>query len=123
MKTTAKTKTLTTQDIKSLVEKALDDSKAVNVNVLDVRKIASFTDYMIICSGTSNRHVKTLADQVIIKTKEAGMQPLSVEGERGSEWILVDLVDVVVHIMLPAAREFYNLEKLWQHQTSANTEE
>lgn len=104
---------LTTDQIRELALAALDDLKAKDVEVMDVRTLTSITDYMIVASGTSNRHVKALADSVVEKSKLAGHRPLSVEGEREAEWILVDLADVVVHIMLPATRDFYQLEKLW----------
>lgn len=99
--------------IKLLVIDALEDLKGQKVCVIDVRGKTAITDYMIIASGTSDRHVRSLADHVIEKAKQAGMQPLGVEGERGCEWVLVDLCDVVVHVMLPRIRDFYNLEGLW----------
>lgn len=104
---------LTTDQIRELALAALDDLKAKDVEVLDVRTLTGITDYMIVASGTSTRHVKALADNVVEKAKQAGCRPLSVEGEREAEWILVDLADVVVHVMLPTTREFYQLEKLW----------
>lgn len=100
-------------DLRKIVVDALDSLKAVDVKVLDVGKISSFTDVMIVATGTSTRHVKALADCVTEKCKEAGVRPLGVEGERESEWILVDLGDVVAHVMNPQTREFYQLEKLW----------
>lgn len=100
-------------ELKKLVVDALEDMKAEEVRVIDVRGKTAITDIMIIASGTSNRHVKALADNVVLKAKQAGVQPLGVEGENDAEWVLVDLVDVVVHVMLPRIRDFYNLEKLW----------
>ena len=114
-----------TKKLKELVVKALEDVKAKDVVVLDVRKLTSITDAMVIASGTSTRHVKALADNVLEKAKAAGCKPLGVEGEREAEWILVDLADVIVHVMLPAARDFYQLEKLWgmEERRSRNTPE
>jgi ribosome-associated protein len=101
------------EQLKDTVVAALEEIKAKDVVVLDVRKLTSITDFMIIASGTSSRQVKALADNVLEKAKAAGNRPLGVEGEREAEWILVDLADVVVHVMLPSIRDFYQLEKLW----------
>ena len=101
---------------RSIIEsaaKALDDLKAVDVQVLDVRHLTTVTDTMVIASGRSDRHVRAIASAVVEQCKKAGYRPLGVEGERSGEWVLVDLADVVVHVMLPRVREFYNLEKLW----------
>lgn len=92
---------------------AIEDMKGVNVKVVDVRRVTDIADTMIIASGTSDRHVRAIAGRVVEKCKAAGHQPLGVEGEREGEWVLVDLQDVIVHLMLPRIREFYGLEKLW----------
>ena len=99
--------------LKDLVVAALEEIKAKDIVALDVHNLTSITDYMVVASGTSSRQVKALADNVVEKAKDAGCRPLNVEGERDAEWILVDLADVVVHVMLPSTREFYQLEKLW----------
>ena len=96
-----------------VVTAALDDMKAQNVTVVDVRGVTDVTDTIVIASGTSDRHVKSLAGSVVTKAREAGYRALGVEGEREGEWVLVDLQDVIVHVMLPRIREFYALEKLW----------
>ena len=92
---------------------ALDELKAKDVKEIDVRGKTSIADILIIASGTSTRHVKSLADEVVRFAKKAGMMPLGVEGQREAEWVLVDLGDVIVHVMLPRIREFYGLERLW----------
>lgn len=97
-----------------LVQAALDDMKAQNVVTLDVHGITSIADRILIATGGSNRHVKSIADRVIERAKEAGVKPLGVEGMEQSEWVLVDLGDVIVHVMQPATRQFYDLERLWQ---------
>jgi ribosome-associated protein len=97
----------------SVVEHALDEMKAVNVKVLAVTKLTDITDTMIIASGNSDRHVRSIADRVVEHAKKAGFRPMGVEGERDGEWVLVDMGDVIVHIMLPKVREFYRLESLW----------
>ncbi|MCZ6796984.1 MAG: ribosome silencing factor [Gammaproteobacteria bacterium] len=104
---------LQAEAIKKVALQALEELKAENIQVIDVRIQASFTDYMIFASGKSSRHVKSIAREVIDAAKLAKMPPLGVEGEDVGEWVLVDLGDVVVHVMLPDTRLFYDLEKLW----------
>ena len=104
---------LDTEQLRDLVIDALEDIKAIDIRVLDVRGKSSVTDIMVIASGNTARQVKALTDNVVVKAKESGSKPLGVEGEVQGEWALVDLGDVVVHIMQPSIRDFYNLEKLW----------
>jgi ribosome-associated protein len=101
--------------LQDVVTAALDDMKAVNVKVLDVRGLTDIADTMIIASGNSDRHVKSIADRVVEKAKESGFRPLGKEGERDGEWVLVDLQDIILHVMLPRVREFYGLERLWDN--------
>jgi ribosome-associated protein len=100
--------------LRDTVLAALADMKAVNVKALDVRGLTDITDTMVVASGTSDRHVKSIADRVLQRCKEAGYRPYGIEGERDGEWVLLDLQDVVLHVMLPRVREFYALEKLWE---------
>lgn len=99
--------------MKKAVVDALEDVKAVDISVLDVSEMTSLTSYMIIASGSSNRQTRALADNVQKKLKEHGIEPIGVEGEQEGEWVLVDFGDIVVHVMLPATRDYYNLEQLW----------
>ncbi|MBL0164251.1 MAG: ribosome silencing factor [Xanthomonadales bacterium] len=105
------------QDVFALLHKvainAIEDLKARDTREIDVRGKTSVTDLIIITSGTSTRHVKSIADEVVRAAKKAGLPPIGVEGEREAEWVLVDLGDIVVHVMLPRTREFYGLERLW----------
>jgi ribosome-associated protein len=100
--------------LQQIVSSALEDMKAVNVRVLDVRGLTDIADTMIIASGNSDRHVRSIADTVSQKAKAGGFRPLGTEGARDGEWVLVDLTDVLVHVMLPRVREFYGLENLWE---------
>lgn len=108
---------MNSEELTRVVMEALDDVKARDIVRLDVRNMTTVTDYMVIASGTSNRHVKALVDSVAEKAAQAGQKPLGVEGEEGGEWVLLDLGDTLVHVMLPKVREFYNLEKLWSFPT------
>ena len=102
-----------TEAQKDLVVDALEELKAVNPVTLDVTGLTDVMDFLVIASGTSNRHVKSLADNVCMQAKKNGIRPLGVEGESTGDWVLVDFGDVVVHVMLPAVRDFYDLERLW----------
>jgi ribosome-associated protein len=105
--------------LRDVVLNALAELKAVDVKALDVRGLTDITDTMVVASGTSDRHVKSLAERVTQRCKEAGFRPYGMEGERDGEWVLVDLQDVVLHVMLPRVREFYALEKLWEGGAAA----
>ncbi len=104
---------MNSEELSDLVVDALDEIKGLAITKLDVRDMTTVTDWMIVASGTSSRHVQALVDNVAEKAKAAGRRPIGVEGEDGGEWVLLDLQDALVHVMLPKVREFYNLEKLW----------
>ena len=103
----------TPEALRDLVLRLLDDRLGENLVAIDVRETSSFTDYMIIVTGTSNRHVKTLAQHLIEETKAKGIDRLGVEGLESLEWVLIDLIDVVVHVMRNATRKYYDLERMW----------
>lgn len=105
--------TVTPEQVCQLVEKTLDDHKAIDRVTLDIRGLTDIADYMVIASGGSGRQVKALANYLLEEAKKAGCPVISVEGRDQSEWVLVDLVDVVVHIMLPESRDLYRLEDIW----------
>lgn len=105
---------LSFDQLKELVITALEDFKAIDIQIIDVSKQNPLTELFVIASGSSSRHVKSMAENLVMKAKAAGCPPLGVEGHRQADWVLVDLNDVIVHLMLPQARAFYNLEKLWQ---------
>jgi len=111
---------MNSEQLSDLIVAALDDVKAQDIVKLDVRDMTTVTDYMIVASGTSNRHVQALVENVAEKAKKAGHPPIGVEGEEGGEWVLLDLQDALVHVMLPKVREFYNLEKLWSLGSSGD---
>jgi ribosome-associated protein len=99
--------------MQELIYNALVDAKAQDIAMLDVSKIADFTDTMVIVSGTSTRHVQSVADRVIDALRAKGVRAVGVEGQKIGEWVLIDFGQVVVHVMRPQTRDFYNLEKLW----------
>jgi ribosome-associated protein len=99
--------------LKTVILAALDDMKALEVKLLDVRGLTDIADFMVIASGTSDRHVRSVAQRVVEKAKEAGFRPHGVEGQQDGDWVLIDLSEMIVHVMLPRVREFYGLEKLW----------
>lgn len=101
------------ETLKTLAIDALEELKARDITQLDVAKLTDVTDLMVIASGTSTRHVSALAQNLVEKAKEQGLQPRGVEGGDNADWVLVDLGDVIVHVMLPDARALYDLERLW----------
>ncbi len=104
---------MTSNEISKILIDALDEFKALDIQALDVRDLTSITDIMIIASGRSDRQVKAMAEKLIETAKRLNIPPLGVEGEQQGEWILVDLGDVVAHLMHPTTRAYYQLEKLW----------
>ncbi len=110
------------ETLKKLVVEALDELEAVNTVCLDVSGLTDVMDHMVIASGTSSRHVKSLATNVAVEAKKQGLMPLGIEGNDVGEWVLVDFGDVVVHVMLPATRDFYDLERLWAGPSEAPAE-
>lgn len=104
---------MNSKELCDLVVDALEEIKGLDIVKLNVHDMTSVTDWMIVASGTSSRHVQALVDNVAEKAKAAGQRPIGIEGESGGEWVLLDLQDALVHVMLPKVREFYNLEKLW----------
>lgn len=113
MTTIRNVKAASAATLRKTVIAALEDLKAKDIREIDVRGKTSIADLLVIASGTSARHVKSIADEVVRFAKQAGVMPLGVEGEQEAEWVLVDLGDVIVHVMLPRIREFYGLERLW----------
>jgi ribosome-associated protein len=101
------------KQLEKLVTTALEDYKALEITTLDIREMTSLADAMVICSATSKRHAQSIAENLIFKAKESNYQPLGIEGLETGEWVLIDLGDIIVHIMLKATRDFYSLEKLW----------
>lgn len=104
----------TFQELRQLVLSSLEDFKAIDIQEIDVSAQSSLTDLFVLASGNSSRHVRSMAENLVIKAKAAGHPPLGIEGEKEGEWVLVDLNDIIVHLMQPTTRAFYNLEKLWE---------
>jgi len=102
------------QQLKQFVLQQLEDMKAKEISIIDVANTSDVTDTMIICTGNSKRHVRSIAEQTALAAKKAGEAPLGIEGLEGSEWVLVDLGNVVIHVMQDETRQFYQLEKLWE---------
>ena len=109
-------------DLLRLVRDELDEIKAEDVQVLDVRELTDLTDYMVVATGRTGRHVRAITERVATSAKHRGAPPIGVEGEREGEWVLVDLCDVIVHVMQPDARALYQLEKLWSPVTAPGEE-
>ena len=105
---------LSTDQLQQLVVSSLEDFKAIDIMVIDVSGKSPLTERLVIASGNSTRHVKSMSENLVVKAKAEGCLPLGVEGAREGEWVLVDLNDVIVHLMIPQTRAFYNLEKLWE---------
>jgi ribosome-associated protein len=105
---------MNTDQLQKLAIEALEDLKALDLVSFDVRDLTTIADVMIICTGRSARHVKSLAENVIKKAKESGLSYIRSEGEKEGEWVIVDLADIVIHVMQASARDFYNLEDLWE---------
>jgi ribosome-associated protein len=108
-------KPLASTGVLRLILDALDEAKAQDICQIDVRKLTDITDFMVIASGTSHRHVHAMAERVRETARQKQLRPIGVEGEAENDWILMDYADVVVHLMMPQAREFYSLERLWNH--------
>lgn len=116
-------KATTARKTQSWIKDALEDAKARDITVLDVRKISDFTDYMVIATGTSNRHVQSTADRVVDALRAHGVRAVGTEGGKTGDWVLIDFGDVVAHVMREEIRDFYNLEKLWSDARRVTVEE
>ena len=114
---------LSTDVILEIARNAIEDLKGKDIVHLDVRGMASITDHMLIVTGNSNRHVRSIAEEVALQAKRAGIAPLGVEGDASSDWVLVDLGDVIVHVMQAHARDFYDIERLWDAALEDNAPE
>lgn len=102
------------EKLQNLARKALEEIKGQDIASLDIRKLTTIADYMLVVTATSSRHARSMADELIKRCKEAGIPPRSVEGQEQGEWVLIDLGDVIVHVMQAATRKLYDLESLWK---------
>ena len=114
-----KTRESDLDEVRRWIVEALDDAKAANILELDIRPLTQIADWMVVASGTSTRHVLALASRLREAGLRQGLKPAGVEGENGGEWVLLDFGDLIVHLMLPATREFYDLEGLWNERLGA----
>ena len=110
-------------ELKALVLNAVEDVKAFDINFVDVQGRSSVTDILLFASGRSDRQVKSIANNIIIEAKKAGIQPLGVEGLNSGDWVLVDLGDIVAHIMLPQVRDYYGIERMWEADEAEDSEQ
>lgn len=110
------------ETLKAILIDALEDIKAQEILEIDVHDKTSIADYMIIASGTSNRHLQAMVNNVSEKAKAQGFEPIGKEGDSGSEWVLIDFGDIVVHVMTPETRAYYDLERLWEGPRPSSTE-
>jgi len=110
-------------ELKKLVIKTLEDMKARDIKIMDVAEISGFTDYMVLCTGNSNRQVKAIADSVALNAKRQGHPANGTEGHGAAEWVLIDLGDIIVHVMQQNARDFYQLEKLWDPELTLDSDD
>ncbi len=108
------------RELAKTIATVLDDKKALQINVVEINEISSLADYFVIATGTSNTHVKALADEVEMKLKEQGVMPMSIEGYSSNAWVLLDYGHVVVHVFTPEGREFYDLDRLWRDGKKMN---
>lgn len=113
--------TMSASALRDFAVTVLEDMKGEQIQVIDLTGRNAFADYLVIASGTSTRQVKAMAERLVERAKQSGMRPMGIEGEREGEWVLVDLCDVVVHVMLPQTRAFYSLEKLWSTPPSTRS--
>lgn len=113
--------TMSASTLRDFAVTVLEDMKGEQIQVIDLTGRNAFADYLVIASGTSTRQVKAMAERLVERAKQSGMRPMGIEGEREGEWVLVDLCDVVVHVMLPQTRAFYSLEKLWSTPPSTRS--